>query len=114
VETLTVEPALAVTAESVADDRMIYAFAGGTGQLSEAPDAGGLSYRLGVAPSGPPTWNGLALAACDASTTAPCATQTTGEVTSYVVGPGALVAGGATLTCTGGASNRALTLIVRF
>jgi alpha-glucosidase len=114
VETLTVEPALAVNAESVADDRLIYAFAGGTGQLSEAPDAGGLSYSLAVAPSGAPTWNGVALGACDASMTAPCATQATGEVTSYVVGPGELVAGGATLTCTGGASNRALTLILRF
>ena len=67
-----------------------------------------------VAPSGAPTWNGVALGACDASMTAPCATQATGEVTSYVVGPGELVAGGATLTCTGGASNRALTLILRF
>jgi len=114
VETLTVEPALAASAESVADDRVIYSFAGASGQLSEAPDAGGLSYSLAVAPSGPPMWNGVTLTACDASLTAPCATEATGQVTAYVAGPGTLAAGGAMLRCSGGASNRALTLVVRY
>jgi hypothetical protein len=93
---------------------VVYAFAGGSGQLVEAPDAGGLSYALAVAAPGPLTWNGAMLAACDASMTAPCATQATGQVTAYVEGPGALVAGGAKLTCQGGASNRALTLVMRY
>jgi hypothetical protein len=114
VETLTVEPALAASAASVADDRVVYAFAGASGQLSEAPDAGGLSYALAVAAPGPPTWNGVALTACAASMTAPCEAEGTGQVTAYVVGPGTLAAGGAMLTCSGGASNRALTLIVRY
>ncbi|HEY3822731.1 MAG TPA: TIM-barrel domain-containing protein [Polyangiaceae bacterium] len=114
VETLTVEPALAANASSVADDRVVYAFAGGSGQLAEAPDAGGLSYRLAVASTGPATWNGAPLAACDASPVAPCAAEATGQVTAYVVGPGTLVAGGSMLTCSGGASTRALTLIVRY
>ena len=114
VETLTVEPALAVNAASVGGDRVVYAFAGGSGQLAEAPDAGGLSYALVVASPGPPTWNGATLTACDASMTAPCVTQATGQVTAYVEGPGALVAGGAKLTCLGGPSNRALTLVMRY
>jgi hypothetical protein len=46
--------------------------------------------------------------------TAPCEAEGTGQVTAYVVGPGTLAAGGAMLTCSGGASNRALTLIVRY
>jgi alpha-glucosidase len=114
VETLTVEPALAVNAASVADDRIVYAFAGGSGQLTEAPDAGGLTYGLATAPMGAATWNGAALAACDASMTPPCVADAAGQVTAYVVGPGTLVAGGATLTCSGGAPDRALTLILRF
>jgi hypothetical protein len=114
VQTLTVEPALAVNAESVADDRVVYAFAGGNGQLSEAPDAGGLSYALAVASSGPTMWNGTPLAACDASMTAPCVEEGAGQVTAYVVGPGTLVGGGAKLECEGGAPNRALTLVVRY
>jgi hypothetical protein len=103
-----------VNAESVADDRVVYAFAGGSGQLAEAPDAGGLSYTLAVAPSGPPTWNGVALTACDVGMTAPCAAEASGQVLAYVVGPGVLVAGGATLECLGGAGSRALTLSVRY
>jgi alpha-glucosidase len=113
-ETLTKEPALAVQTESVGEDRVVYAFAGATGQLVEAPDAGGLTYAIDIAPSGPPTWNGIALTACDASLTAPCVAQAMGQVTAYVAGPGNLVAGGAKLTCSGGWSTRALTLVVRY
>jgi alpha-glucosidase len=114
IETLTREPAFAVNAESVWDDRVVYAFAGGSGQLTEAPDAGALSYALSVASTGAPTWNGETLGACDANDTAPCATQATGQVTAYVVGPGTLVAGGAQLVCTGGWTGRELTLVVRY
>jgi len=114
VETLTVEPALAANAASVADDRIVYAFAGGTGQLSEAPDAGGLSYALQVAQAGATSWNGAPLAACDAGLTPPCATEATGQVTAHVVGPGTVLAGGAALTCSGGSPGRALTLVMRY
>ena len=113
VETLTVEPALAANASTVADDRVVYAFAGGKGQLAEAPDAGGLSYALDVAPAGPPAWNGAALPACDAKLTAPCVETAAGQITAHVVGPGTLVAGGAMLACSGGAPDRKLTLLVR-
>ena len=113
VETLTVEPALAANASTVADDRVVYVFAGGKGQLAEAPDAGGLSYAVDVAPAGSPTWNGTTLAACDASLTAPCVEMAAGQVTAHVVGAGILVAAGAKLACTGGAASRKLTLIVR-
>jgi len=113
VETLTIEPSTAAAAASVADDRIVYAFAGGTGSFTEAPDAGGLSYTLASAPPGGPTWNGSALPACDAILTPPCAVSATGQVTAHVVGPGSLVAEGATLTANGGASTRSLTFIVR-
>ena len=59
------------------------------------------------------TWNGKALAACDAALTAPCAAAARGQVTAYVVGPGKLVAEGATLTVAGGSATRKLTLVVR-
>ena len=114
VETLTVEPALAVQAWSVADDRIVYAFAGAPGSFVEAPDAGGLSYTLAVASQGPATWNGAALAACGATPVAPCAQSAAGQVTAYVTGPGTLVAGGASLTATGGEPDRALTLVVNY
>ena len=114
IETLVTEPAFAVNASSVGEDRIVYAFAGAAGSLVEAPDAGGLSYALETAPAGPPTWNGAALAACDASATAPCFEQTTGQVTAHVQGPGTLVAGGASLACSGGYATRALTLVVRY
>jgi alpha-glucosidase len=112
VETLTVEPAFAAQASSVGDDRIVYAFAGAPGSFAEAPDSGGLSYTLAVAAQGPATWNGVALAACGATPAAPCAQSTTGQVTAYVTGPGTLVAGGASLTASGGAASRALTLVV--
>jgi alpha-glucosidase (family GH31 glycosyl hydrolase) len=115
IETLTREPALANNATSAGDDRVVYAFAGGSGALTEVPDAGSLGYTLGTAAAGDPTWNGVALAACDANDTAPCAdVGIAGQVTAYVVGAGTLVAGGASLTCAGGAGDRALTLVVRF
>jgi alpha-glucosidase len=114
IETLTIEPALAVQASSVGDDRVVYAFAGGAGAFEEAPDSGGLSYALDVAPQGAATWNGAPLAACDTTPVAPCAQSVDGQVTAYVTGPGTLVAGGANLTAEGGSSSRALTLVVRY
>jgi alpha-glucosidase (family GH31 glycosyl hydrolase) len=117
VETLVREPALAPNASSVGDDRVVVAFAGDKGSLTEAPDAGDLSYTLDVAPQGPATWNGVALATCDASLAPPCveaATSPADHATAHVTGPGVLVAGGAKLACTGGAADRKLTLTVRF
>ena len=113
VETLTVEPSSAAGPASVGDDRIVYAFAGAAGSFTEAPDAGGLSYGLKVAPVGATTWNGTNLVACDATLTPPCAASTAGQVTAHVVGPGTLVAGGASLTVAGGSSSRNLTLVVR-
>jgi hypothetical protein len=114
VETLTREPALATNAASVGDDRVVYAFAGGTGALTEPPDAGTLSYSLAVAAPGVPTWNSATLAACDPSNTPPCAASAPGVVTVHVLGPGTLAAGGASLACTGGSAARTLTLVVRY
>jgi alpha-glucosidase (family GH31 glycosyl hydrolase) len=116
VETLVREPALAAEASSLGDDRVVVAFAGAAGQLTEAPDAGGLAYALDVAPQGPATWNGAPLATCDAALTPPCleAQSPAGQATAHVTGPGVLVAGGAKVTCTGGATNRSLTLTVRY
>lgn len=113
VETLTREASSAAGAASVADDRVVYAFAGAAGSFTEAPDAGALTYALATAPSGAATWNGASLAACAATPVAPCASTSTGQVSAYVVGPGTLVAGGASLVVTGGASTRKLTLVVR-
>ena len=114
VQTLTIEPSSAAGASTVGDDRIVYAFAGASGGFTEAPDSGGLSYTLTTAATGALTWNGASLGACPAVPAAPCATTGTGQVTAYVVGPGTLVAGGASLTMTGGAATRNLTLIVRF
>jgi hypothetical protein len=113
VETLTVEPSSAAGAASVGDDRVVYAFAGAAGSFTEAPDAGGLTYSLATAAAGTTTWNGVALAACSETPTPPCAVTVTGQVSAYVAGPGTLVAGGASLTATGGAATRNLTLVVR-
>jgi alpha-glucosidase len=113
VQTLTREPSKVANAASVGDDRVVYAFAGATGSFTEAPDAGGLSYALASGPAGATTWNGASLAPCGATPAAPCAQSAAGQVTAYVKGPGALVAEGATLTVTGGATTRNLTLIVR-
>lgn len=114
VETLTVEPALAANASFAGDDRIVYVFAGASGQFTEAPDAGGLSYTLAVAPMGPPTWNGAALAACDAALDAPCIASTAGMDTAYVTGNGTLVADGATFVASGGWTTRKLTIVVRY
>ena len=122
VETLTVEPSSAAGASTVGDDRIVYAFAGAAGAFSEAPPSAGdaatatpLSYTLATAPSGgATTWNGTTLAVCGATPpTAPCASSASGIVTAYVAGPGTLVAGGASLTATGGSATRALTLVLR-
>ncbi len=113
VETLTIEPSSASGASSVGDDRIVYAFAGAAGSCTEPPDSGGLTYALAVSPASATTWNGTALRACGATPAAPCATTSAGMVTAYVTGPGTLVAGGATLTATGGSSTRNLTLVVR-
>jgi alpha-glucosidase len=112
VETLVKEPSVVAGASTVGDDRVVYAFAGGTAQLTEVADAGGLTYALGAGAGA--SWNGVALGACDASDTAPCAdTTVSGQVTAHVTGPGVLVAGGASVTCSGGAGDRALTIVVR-
>ena len=113
VETLTIEPSSAAGASTVGDDRIVYAFAGAAGSFTEAPDSGGLSYALATAASGAPTWNGTPLLTCGATPVPPCATTATGLVTAYVVGPGTLVAGGASFTATGGSSTRNLTIVVR-
>ena len=117
VETLTVEASDAPNARAAKDDRIVLAFApvGASGAFVEAPDSGGLAYRLdAVGATADTTWNGATLAACDAAMTAPCVEAIASGVRAHVVGPGALVAGGAKLTCTGGAATRALTLVVRF
>jgi alpha-glucosidase len=113
VQTLTIEPSNAAGAASVGDDRIVFAFAGAAGSFTEAPDAGGLSYTLTTAASGSTTWNGARLATCSAQPTAPCAQTAPGQVTAYVVGPGTLVAAGASLSVAGGSSSRSLTLVVR-
>jgi alpha-glucosidase len=113
VQTLTIEPSSAAPASSVGDDRVVNAFAGGTGSFTESPDAGALSYAMSAGASGVATWNGQMLVACDAAMTAPCAATASGQVTAYVVGPGKLVAEGATLTVAGGSATRKLTLVVR-
>jgi alpha-glucosidase len=114
VETLVRESSLAPNASSAGDDRVVYVFAGGSGQLVEVPDAGSLGYSLTVAPQGPATWNGAALAACNASAQPPCVQTASGQVTAHVVGSGTLVAGGAKLVASGGSAKRALTFVVRY
>jgi hypothetical protein len=114
VETLTKETSTAAGPATVGDDRVVYAFAGASGSFTEAPDSGGLSYALSTAPTGSPTWKGASLATCNAAHTPPCATTAAGLITAYVVGPGTLVAGGASLAVTGGAATRKLTVLVRF
>jgi alpha-glucosidase len=119
VETLTVEPSSAAGAATVADDRIVFAFAGAAGSFSEAPEPGdagagaSLSYALAVAPAGTTTWNGTPLATCASTPSAPCASAAPGQWTAHVTGPGTLVAGSASLTATGGAPARNLTLVVR-
>ncbi len=113
VQTLVREASSAKSASSVGDDRVVYAFSGGSGAFVEAPDAGSLAYSVDVAPAGAPAWNGAALAACAATPVAPCAASATGQVTAYVTGPGTLVAAGAKVSATGGAATRALTIVVR-
>jgi len=114
VETLTKEASSAAGPSVVGDDRIVYAFAGASGSFAEPPDSGGLSYTLASGAAGAPTWNGKTLAACAATPISPCATSAAGQVTAHVIGPGTLAAGGATLTATGGAATRKLTLVVRF
>jgi len=116
VETLVIEPSNVAGAASAGDDRVVYAFAGGTGAFAEAPDAGGLSYAIVPAdPTASPSYGGTALPACAAPPVAPCFENTDAHtLTAHVTGPGVLVAGGTKLTCTGGSSARALTLVVRY
>jgi alpha-glucosidase (family GH31 glycosyl hydrolase) len=104
---------------SVGDDRIVYAFLGASGSFTEAA---GLGYQLTQvatpASTLSATWNGAALAACDATNTAPCLATSADGATAYVTGPGslALSSGGkpaATLTATGGSATRKLTLVVR-
>ncbi len=114
VETLTVEPSLAPNASFAGDDRIVYVFTGASGQFTEAPDAGGLSYTQSVAPMGPPTWNGAPLTECDASLDAPCIVQTPGMDTVHATGNGTLVADGATFVASGAWSTRKLTVIMRY
>jgi alpha-glucosidase (family GH31 glycosyl hydrolase) len=113
VETLTLETSSAAGAASVADDRVVYVFAGASGAFTESPDAGALSYAVAVAAVGVSSWNGTAFAACGATPVAPCVSTATGQVTAYVTGPGTLAAGGASVVMTGGASTRKLTIVVR-
>jgi alpha-glucosidase (family GH31 glycosyl hydrolase) len=106
-------------ASTVGDDRILHAFLGADGSFSEA---GGLAYQLvhegdagGVLAA---TWNGLPLAACDASDTAPCLASTGDGATAYTTGPGELDvtsngAPAAKLAAPGGASNRRLTWVLR-
>ena len=114
VQTLVREPSLAPNAAHAGEDRVVYVFAGAPGQFTEAPDAGGLSYALRLAPVGPATWNGAPLPACDASGAVPCAEETPGQTTAHVTGSGTLTAGGAALVASGGGAARSLTLVVRY
>ncbi len=114
VQTLTREPSSAPGASSAAQDRVVYAFAGAPGRFTEAPDSGGLSYALAVAPPTATTsWNGAPLPACDANLDAPCVETGPGPIKAHVTGPGTLSTGGATLTASGGDATRKLTLVVR-
>lgn len=116
VETLVREPSNAAGAASVGDDRIVYAFTGGSGtSFTEPPDAGSLRYTMEPAPSAAATatWNGGSLAACDANLDAPCVQQTGDVLTAHVTGSGTLVGAGARLTASGGIPTRKLTWIVR-
>jgi hypothetical protein len=114
VQTLMKEPSSVAGYSTAGDDRVVYAFAGASGSFTESPDWGGLLYTLASAPAGGPTWNGASLGGCAATPAPPCATSTTRQVTAYVVGPGTLVAGGASLVVTGGSATRKLTLQINF
>lgn len=116
VQTLVREPSDAAGASSVGGDRVVYAFAGGNGTtFTEAPDAGGLTYSMQMTASSvaSPEWNGMPLPSCDAALDAPCAQVTQGVITAHVVGSGALVMNGTTLTASGGAKARKITWVVR-
>jgi alpha-glucosidase (family GH31 glycosyl hydrolase) len=117
--TLTHGSAQVPDASSVGDDRVVYAFLGASGAFSEA---GGLAYQLDhVADASGAlalAWQGQALAACDASQTAPCVEATADGAIAHVSGPGTLEvkAGGATaakLTAKGGAADRKLRWVIR-
>jgi alpha-glucosidase (family GH31 glycosyl hydrolase) len=121
VQTLTREPSSAAGATTAKDDRVVYVFAGAPGSFTEAPEAGGLTYRLDSAPGGAPdsapSWNGQLLPPCDTTPVAPCGVLAEDRMTVYVVGPGVLVVarleGAAQVTIDGGAADRKLTIVVR-
>ncbi len=114
VQTLTVEPSLAPNASQTGDARIVYAFAGAPGHFVESPDTGALAYTLTVTPVEPSTWNGTALATCDAADDPPCMTRANRTTTAYVTGNGTLVSDGATLVASGAYASRALTIVLRY
>lgn len=115
VETLVREPSLVPGAAHAGDDRIVYVFGGAAGTFVEAPDTGPLSYAStpASAPAASVTWNGTALAACDAQLDAPCFTSASGTTTAHVTGNGTLVAAGVSFVAAGGHAGRALTVVVR-
>jgi hypothetical protein len=127
VQTLVRESTTVAGAASVGDDRVVYVFAGANGSFQEAPPdmpgAGTLSYTLasaGPTPAGSAsaTWNGAPLAACTGAAPTSCVVASADGVTAHVTGPGSLAvtragAPAATFTASGGASTRALTIVVR-
>ena len=114
VQTLVIEPSSVENAGAVKGDRVVYAFAGGAGSFDESPDAGGISYTLETADASvAPSWNGAPLSSCATPAVAPCFENTDTTITAHVTGPGALIAGGAKLTCIGGDAARSLVLVLR-
>lgn len=99
-----------VRAEDVGDDRVVRAFAGGSGDFVESA---GLAYHVTAGATGSgTTWNGAALAACGSPIAAPCLETTAHGAIAHVTGPGKLVSEGTatTVDIQGGAPTRKLTI----
>jgi alpha-D-xyloside xylohydrolase/alpha-glucosidase len=110
VDTLAPAAPPLVGLDQVGDDRELIALGGAGGSFVEV---GGQSYTListGAPDSATVTWNGAALAACDATPVAPCGSINGAQAEAYLVGDGTLAAGSTTLTTSGGRPARALHL----
>jgi alpha-D-xyloside xylohydrolase/alpha-glucosidase len=104
---------------AVGDDRVVYAFLGASGGFAEA---NGLGYELTHVAEAKGalslTWQGAALATCDAAMTAPCVESSADGAIARVKGAGTLEvrAGGATaakLKANGGSAGRSLRWVIR-
>ena len=106
-------------ASSVGDDRVIYAFLGDSGAFTEASGLGyAIEHRADAAGALSLSWQGLALAACDADKAAPCVEITGDGAIAHVTGNGSLlIKSGSTvlsaLQATGGSAARKLRWVVR-